>query len=73
MSNRARDPQTGRYVKTVRHAWPELDINLQEALAAHVFTGDVFGGGMQLRLHMPHATQHEDVTLHAHVRLAARV
>ncbi len=73
MSKRARHPQTGRFVKTVPPAWPELDINVQEALAAHVFTGDVSGGGMQLRLHMPHATQHAYVTVHAHVRLAARV
>ena len=54
MSKRARHAQTGRFVKRetgVGHAWPELGGILQEALPAHVFTGDVFDGGLLLRFH----------------------
>ncbi len=67
MSKRARHAQTVRFVKR-GPAWPELGAILQEALPAHVFTGDVFDGGMQLRLHMPEYTQHVHVTVHKHVR-----
>jgi hypothetical protein len=75
MSKRARHAQTGRFVKRadVRPAWPELDVSLQEALAAHVFAGDVYSGGLQLRLHRPEDTQHAHVTVHRHVQLASRV
>jgi hypothetical protein len=81
MSKRARHAQTGRFVKReayVRPAWPELGVILEEALPAHVFTGDVFDGGMLLRFHRPsvtaHAhTHHAYVTVHAHVQLASRV
>jgi hypothetical protein len=57
----------------VRPAWPELDVSLQEALAAHVFTADVFDGGLLLRLHRPQDVQHAFVTVHRHVQLASRV
>jgi hypothetical protein len=75
MSKRARHAQTGRFVKRadLRPAWPELDVSLQEALAAHVFAGDVYSGGLQLRLHRPEDTQHAFVTVHRHVQLASRV
>ena len=72
MSKRARHAQTGRFVKR-GPAWPELDVSLQEALAAHVFTGDVFDGGLLLRLHRPQDVQHAFVTVHRHVQLASRV
>jgi hypothetical protein len=72
MSKRARHAQIGRFVKR-GPAWPELDVSLQEALAAHVFTGDVFDGGLLLRLHRPQDMQHAFVTVHRHVQLASRV